>query len=198
MPERCGASFIKFAPIFTSIESVAKSIGNTAATFTLGKEVASTVTTISEKAPIVFKGAEISRKIGQIAFDFFVPRSALTYSPDEALRYVARDLKLGLVSEDDMVKRLVSKYHLKASDFTDDLVSKLNSEISKDLGEETIGFNKIKSSFEKESLIYKIKNTPSNKEIPVSENGIGDIKEMIPDVDKYKDTNELAERILRL
>ncbi len=120
-PESWAADFIKSKPITTQVEVAAKTISDTTVAQTVGSTVARGIE-IAEKVPgvkTVGKVVNATAKAGSAVVDSFLPKSALTYTPDEAARFLARDIKLGLADETNAATRLVSTYHPKIDSVTD-------------------------------------------------------------------------------
>jgi serine/threonine protein phosphatase PrpC len=194
-PESWAAPFIKSAPISTSLEVGFNAIANTKPVRIVGEASGKVISQV----PIVAKTADVGKKIGSKVFDILVPRSALTYTPEEAARYLARDIKLSLAEEETIVPRLINKYRISPEKITDpkafsvaieEQLTKSGTKIDKKITE-TI-----------ESELTRLNDLP-NRVSKFKDLKPADIEVVSQNVDSYskkfsqiKNPDELAEAIL--
>jgi len=117
-PETWAAGFIKSAPVTTFLEQSAVNLGrlrpvvaaSTRVTEVAGSLTGKLATTFPRTFEVISTAGKTTKTIGTKVVDLFLPRSALTYTPEEAAKYLVRDLDLGIVQPDDVVNRLAARY----------------------------------------------------------------------------------------
>lgn len=128
-PEHWAAPIIKSAPIETALEAMGAKALSTSA----GIKAGQFVTNLAEKAPGIAKAVSSVKNVGTKVVDVMIPRSALTYTPEEAAQFLARDIKLGLADDINAASRLTGKYHvsLNTADDVTKFTTSLKSELNK-------------------------------------------------------------------
>ncbi|MDH7476321.1 MAG: hypothetical protein QHH09_02510 [Microgenomates group bacterium] len=213
-PETWTAPFIKSAPISTAVEAGSKALAASKPFSMMGQRVGKTLDVVTNKIPVIEGVANGVKKVGQKAFEFIVPRSALTYTPEEAARFLARDIKIGLIDEAGAAERLISKYHISAgqipdsSDFSNLLKQNLNAPVGKGYqilvpkkSIVVINTNKVADSVKREierinrlsSRVVKIKEVGANNNISVDQTNLIAYSKKFSHI---KNEDELAEAIL--
>ncbi len=151
-PETWAAGFIKAAPVTTFLEGTSASIGRLRPVVAASTKVTEAAASVTESLATIFpKTFEVASTVGKTTttvgrkvVDFFIPKSALTYTSEEAAGYLARDINLGIVQPDDVARRLAERYRQsfvnsnQIANFTDQLMGtgvdeQVVSEVKNDL-----------------------------------------------------------------